>query len=86
MNQKENKNKETECTVSVFTKILSISRSFRPCHLIAHAQNKLRIAIVNAYSNCLFWIIINRAAAIQKPIAKISLIYLDHQWQYKEFG
>ena len=26
---------------------------------------------------------INRAAAIQKPIQKFSLIYRDHQWQYR---
>ena len=27
----------------------------------------------------------NRAAAIQKPIQKFSLIYRDHQWQYRAF-
>ena len=84
MNTKIRK-KGTECTVSVFTKILSISRCFRLCHFIALAQNKLRIAIVNTYSNCLFWIIINRAAAIQKPIQTFSLIYRDHQWNYRIF-
>ena len=85
MNKKEIRKKGTECTVSVFTKILSISRCFRLCHFIALAQNKLRIAIVNTYSNCFFWIIINRAATIQKPIHTFSLIYRDHQWKYKAF-
>ena len=56
----------TTNTVSVFTKKLSISRCFRLCHFIALAQNKLRIAIVNTYSNCLFWIMINRATTIYK--------------------
>ena len=75
----------TECTVSVFTNILSISRCFRLCHFISLAQNQLRIAIVNTYSNCLFWIIFNRGAAIQKPIQTFSLIYRDLQWKYRAF-
>ena len=83
MNKKEIRKKGTEYTVSVFTKILSISRYFRLCHFTALAQNKLRIAIVNTYSNCLFWIIINRAATIQKPIQKFSVIYQDHLWKYR---
>ena len=62
----------------------SILRCFRLCHFIALAPNKLRIAIVNTYSNCLIWII-NRATAIQKPIQKFSLIYRDHQWKYRAF-
>ena len=52
------------------------------CHFIALAQNKLGVVIVNTYSNCLFLMIINGAAAIQKPIQKLSLIYRDHQWKY----
>ena len=84
MNEKK-LGKRTESTVSVFTKILSISWCFRLCHFIALAQNKLQIAIVNTYSNCLLWIIINRAAAIQKSTQKFSLIYRDHQWRYRAF-
>ena len=85
MSKIEIRKKGTECTVSVFTKFLSISRCFRLCHFIAPAQNKLRIAIVNTYSSCFFFIITNRATAIQKPIQKFSLIYRDHQWEYRAF-